>query len=80
MKASEIAEGAVAVGGIALEAGGFVLDIAKDKVKDFASNPSEKSSEMAAKGKEFVKSNPAIVAGVGAAVGILLLSSLIFRK
>ncbi|MDR0433616.1 MAG: hypothetical protein LBH21_00965 [Gracilibacteraceae bacterium] len=77
---AEIAEGAAAVGGIALEIGGFAVDVAKEKFKEFAENPAEKGNELLAKGKEFTQKHPGVVAGAGAVVGLFVLSKLFFKK
>ncbi|MDR1320786.1 MAG: hypothetical protein LBK56_05090 [Gracilibacteraceae bacterium] len=77
---AEIAEGAAAVGGIALEVGGFAVDIAKEKFKEFAENPSVKGNELVAKGKDFARKYPQVVAGAGAFAGIFVLRKLFFRK
>ncbi|MDR1604821.1 MAG: hypothetical protein LBS10_08570 [Gracilibacteraceae bacterium] len=74
------AEGAAAVGGIALEVGGFAVDVAKEKIKEFSDDPSGKSGELVAKGKEIVQKYPNVVAGAGAVVGILILRKLFFGK
>jgi ElaB/YqjD/DUF883 family membrane-anchored ribosome-binding protein len=77
---AEFTEGAAAVGGIALEVGGFAVDVAREKLKEFAEDPTGKSSEIVAKGKEFVQKYPNVVAGAGAVVCILILRNLFFKK
>ncbi|MDR1961933.1 MAG: hypothetical protein LBQ16_06590 [Gracilibacteraceae bacterium] len=77
---AEFAEGAAAVGGIALEVGGFAVDVAKEKIREFAEDPSGKTSEIVAKGKDFAQKNPNLVVCAGAVAGVLILSRLLFKK
>ncbi|MDR1962087.1 MAG: hypothetical protein LBQ16_07385 [Gracilibacteraceae bacterium] len=86
MKLTLLLEGAAAVGGIALEIGGYAAKALGEKALELAGNPQDgasiagKSRECLNKTADWLRAHPAAVCGTAFGVGLLCAAHFRFRK